>query len=427
MKYYIIKESDMVDIADAIRAKRGTNELLSVDQMKTEIPDITTDSSADYVRYVTFRNESTGEEFVKSVAIGDDCVDVVANGLWPTPTRESDAQYDYTFYGWGASDDGAADADILKNVTADKTVYAIYTKTVKYYTITYYDEDGTTVLHSESLPYGIKPSYVPTKDGYILGGWTPALSTVTEDARYAATWVEVVVGGSCGTSVNWAYDAETTTLTISGTGKMSDYAYNTFPWYEYRSQITNVIINEGITHIAKCAFYMCSAITAVALPDSVTSIGGSAFYGCSTLPSITIPEGVTSIGVGAFESCGKLTSFTVPAGVTVIEGYTFYNCYSLTSFTIPDQITSIGASAFYLCMALESVEIPSGVTFIGKQAFKRCDSLVSATFKETSGWWYADSNTATSGTTIGSYYFKTAAITAKSLTTTYADKYWFRS
>lgn len=213
MKYYIIKESDMVDIADAIRAKRGTNELLSVDQMKTEIPDITTDSSADYVRYVTFRNESTGEEFVKSVAIGDDCVDVVVNGLWPTPTRESDAQYDYTFYGWGASDDGAADADILKNVTEDKTVYAIYTKTVKYYTITYYDEDGTTVLKTETLAYGRMPSYEPTKDGYLFIGWTPAIAMVTGDASYtSAGWEE----GYVFADTSWAKIAE-----LSAAGKAS--------------------------------------------------------------------------------------------------------------------------------------------------------------------------------------------------------------
>ena len=148
-------------------------------------------SSAD-VRYVTFRNEATGEEFVKPVAVGDDCVDVVAKGLWATPTKGSDAQYHYTYYGWGAEDGGAADANILKNITEDKTVYAVFSKTLRYYTITYYDEDGTTVLNTETLAYGAVPSYTPTKEGFVHAGWAPSLVEVTGDATYTAVWSEKI-------------------------------------------------------------------------------------------------------------------------------------------------------------------------------------------------------------------------------------------
>ena len=178
-------------IANAIRARTGKTESLTLDQMPTEIESITTGGgSSDDVHYVTFRNEATGEEFVKPVATGDDCVDVVAKGLWAKPTKPSDAQYDYTFYGWGASDGGAADSTILQNITEDKTVYAIFTATVKYYTITYYDEDGTTVLKTESLAYGAMPSYKPTKTGYLVDGWTPAIARVTGDASYVVIWRE---------------------------------------------------------------------------------------------------------------------------------------------------------------------------------------------------------------------------------------------
>lgn len=147
--------------------------------------------SAD-VRYVTFTNASTGETFVKPVAVGDDCVDVVAKGLWAKPTQESTAQYDYAFAnGWSATPGGAADANILKNITEDKTVYAAFTATVRYYTITWLDSDGVTELPGQKQwAYGSVPSYTPTKEGQVLTGWLPMVSPVVGDVSYVAQWSE---------------------------------------------------------------------------------------------------------------------------------------------------------------------------------------------------------------------------------------------
>lgn len=130
------------------------------------------------------------KSYVRSVADGDTCADPVERGLIPTPTKESTAQYDFTFYGWGASDGGAADANILKNITADKTVYAIFTATAVLYTITYLDDDGVTVLKTESLTYGATPSYTPAKDGYSFVAWIPEVSPVVGDSTYTASWEE---------------------------------------------------------------------------------------------------------------------------------------------------------------------------------------------------------------------------------------------
>ena len=96
-------------------------------------------SSAD-VRYVTFMSYDGLIEYgKKAVAVGDDCADPIARGVFSTPTRESDVQYNYTFYGWATAPNGGADANALKAVTEDKTVYANFTQAVRSYTITYYD------------------------------------------------------------------------------------------------------------------------------------------------------------------------------------------------------------------------------------------------------------------------------------------------
>ena len=146
--------------------------------------------SCDDVRYVTFMSEDGNVEYgKKAVAVGDDCADPIARGVFATPTRESDVQYNYTFYGWATEPNGGADANWNKAITEDKTVYANFSASVRYYTITYYDSNGTTVLKTESLAYGATPSYKPTKTDYMLGGWTPDVTEVTGDAAYIAIWV----------------------------------------------------------------------------------------------------------------------------------------------------------------------------------------------------------------------------------------------
>lgn len=79
---------------------------------------------------VTFMN---GAEvlFTRPVYIGDDCPDPVTQGRIDTPAKESTAQYEYTFNGWTATDGGVADSTALKNITADKTLYAAYSSAVR--------------------------------------------------------------------------------------------------------------------------------------------------------------------------------------------------------------------------------------------------------------------------------------------------------
>lgn len=46
------------------------------------------------------------------------------------------------------------------------------------------------------------------------------------------------------------------------------------------SALTSITIPDSVTSIATYAFYQCFALTSIAIPDSVTSIGASAFNGC---------------------------------------------------------------------------------------------------------------------------------------------------
>ena len=176
-------------------------------------------------------------------------------------------------------------------------------------------------------------------------------------------------------NLTWKLDANGT-LTISGTGAMKDYDYDSNPSPVYNnSDVKKIVIEDGVTSIGNFAFHSCSSLPSITIPDSVTSIGNFAFSGCRSLTSITIPDSVTSIGAYAFQSCSNLTSITIPDSVTSIGASAFNSCSGLTSITIPDSVTSIGNFAFSYCISLTSITIPDSVTSIGSYAFYNCKNL----------------------------------------------------
>ncbi len=188
--------------------------------------------------------------------------------------------------------------------------------------------------------------------------------------------------GTCGDNLTWSFDEATGTLTISGTGDMTDYSYDSYssaPWKSKWASIKTAKISEGVTSIGDHAFDGCKNLTSITIPDGVTSIGDSAFMDCYRITDITIPDSVTTIGDHAFQLCQSLTSITVPDSVTNIDDYAFIGCENLTSVTIGKGVTSIGRTAFYYCISLISITIPDSVTSIGDSAFQSCANLKNIT------------------------------------------------
>ena len=94
---------------------------------------------------VTFKND-------KGTIINTQKVKFGGNAILPSnPTKDKDEQYTYTFEKW--VDSSGADID-LTNITSDMEAFASYTKEKNKYTITFYDEDGTTKLGESTVDYG---------------------------------------------------------------------------------------------------------------------------------------------------------------------------------------------------------------------------------------------------------------------------------
>ena len=189
-----------------------------------------------------------------------------------------------------------------------------------------------------------------------------------------------------GSNLCWKLDSNNGTLKITGTGDMPDWSAEGAPWYGYRTLITKVSIDDGVTSIGDYAFYFCGSLASVELPDSLTKIGDSAFWGCrDRLKSITIPASVTEIGVSAFNECRVLTTVTFGGNsqLTILGAQAFNCCEALESITIPARVTTIGGATFWECTALKSITIPAGVTTIGAATFYGCTGLTTVTFKGT--------------------------------------------
>ncbi len=196
-----------------------------------------------------------------------------------------------------------------------------------------------------------------------------------------AVKAKAATSGTCGANLTWTLDDEGT-LTISGTGAMTNYSSSSnAPWYSVSTSVKSVVIDSGVTSIGNRAFYYCDSLTSVTIPNSVTSIGSYAFYNCNRLTSITIPDSVTSIGNYAFYSCDSLTSITIPNSVTSIGSYAFRYC-GLKSVKLGNGLKSIGSWAFNECTQLVLVDFGSSVTNIGDYAFFECTSLTSVTIPD---------------------------------------------
>lgn len=181
------------DIADAIREKTGDTATMKPAEFPAKISGIKVGGgSVEGVHFVTFMSEDgTVELYKRPVADGDDCADPVMRNLISAPTKASTAQYNYDHAGWATEPNGALNANALKAVTEDRTVYANFAAILRYYTISFYD--GDALLESKSVAYGTVPSVTkPAKDGYTFDSWEPELVAVTGDATYTAKWVEKI-------------------------------------------------------------------------------------------------------------------------------------------------------------------------------------------------------------------------------------------
>lgn len=243
-----------------------------------------------------------------------------------------------------------------------------------------------------------------------------------------AVSAEPTAGGMCGENVLWSF--ENGTLIISGTGDMRDYegmvynsetrtSYEEWPEYrELRDEITNIIVEEGVTSLGAYAFHGLNEAKSISLPSTLTIIKNHVFT-FTGIEELDIPDNVKSVGIysisdsitvlkigkgletldGAirfnhdngfkeiivdeeneyfssadgnlfnkdktkfimYAAQNEREEYTVPSTVQVICNGAFERCKNLKRIILPEGLKCIGSDAFYASWSMENVNIPNSV------------------------------------------------------------------
>ena len=143
--------------------------------------------------------------------------------------------------------------------------------------------------------------------------------------------------------------------------------------FAFCTQVTGVILPEGVRTIARRAFYR-SGIKTIQLPASLQKIDKHAFAEAS-LESIEIPDQVKVIEERAFLNAEHLRKVKLPEGITTLEPGVFSGCSSLQEVILPESLKHIEGSAFMMCTSLGHIELPEGLVSVWDRAFRGCRSL----------------------------------------------------
>lgn len=220
----------------------------------------------------------------------------------------------------------------------------------------------------------------PEEDAANVVTEAAAVEETADDGIALLALPEETLSGTCGDALTWSL-TPAGVLTISGSGAMYDYQglSTPTPWYDYINVITELVLEEGMTHIGDYAFWSIPSVTELNIPTTVESIGRLA---CSYMTGITqldIPQSVTTIGESAFAGCSGLTALVIPDNVTSVGELAFNGCSNVASISIGNGVRYLPYRAFDTNGAVQTIHLSAGVRGMDSSTFDSLTNLVAFT------------------------------------------------
>ena len=150
-------------------------------------------------------------------------------------------------------------------------------------------------------------------------------------------------------------------------GKMTEFTIVNGILIKYTGDESEITIPDGVTQIVDTTsrfdweyvgvFQSHTELTSVILPEGLQFIGKKTFKNCSGLDKIIIPNSVTRIGECAFENCTSLTEIRIPHGVTSLDLDIIRGCESLSRIYIPSSVKLLWVDYYNLPKNLKQIII----------------------------------------------------------------------
>ena len=275
------------------------------------------------------------------------------NGTYANDTTKADSadgHYSYTADGWATTPGGAKDANALIGVDSDRNVYATYVSTVKTYTVTWKNANGTVLETDTNVPWGTTPTYngsTPTQDGEPSSGWTPTVGPITGNTTYTAiyvpmytiTWAKASEDG--GGTITTTRVPEGTTPTYTGSTPTTTRGDATeFQFSGWTPALAPAYANKTYTAVftdlrAKTIQYLSGSMTEY--ESNATSITAYSFQNMTSLTALDLTNtGAITIAANAFNGASNLKHL-------VIRSNTVATLSNTSAFTGTDIATGNGA------------------------------------------------------------------------------------
>lgn len=136
------------------------------------------------------------------------------------------------------------------------------------------------------------------------------------------------------------------------------------------SDLTKIVIPEGVTSIEDNAFGGCKKLAKVQFPSTITHVGYLAFS--ETPFEDKLPAGMNYLGKVAFRYVGTMPAghtLTIREGTVEIAERAVTGQKGLASVVVPTSVKRIGQYAFEGCENIKSVATLASDCHVGQEAF----------------------------------------------------------
>lgn len=372
MAEYLIQDTTLTAIANAIREKTGEEGEIAVSEMAEKISDVKIIVEEKDINFYDFDGTLLYSYYMSDLPLAE----------LPAQPDHSNHHVPLTGQGWNFT------LSEVNALTGPMNIGAVYVPSDRKTHI------RISILSNSTLTIPIYFYQSSSQAVHIdWGDGSVSMASATGNTYLSHTYAETG-NYEITLHVNGTY---TCSLGVSGTTTTTMFGAVANTNRATLSVVEEVYIGRNISNIYPYAFQCCYSLRIVTFPKTLKYFGEQCFRDCPKLVSVIIPKldnGATVLPGNAFSYCYSLICLSVSHSITSIGTYAFHSCFSLPSVTLPSSVTTINTYAFSTCRSIKKISI-LGKTTIGNNAFVYMYSLQSLHLEKM-------------GSSIGNYAFNEA-------------------